>query len=146
MKHLLATIYLLLTCIYGYSQANSDTSKVIEDSFEIQPFEVKLKTKIIMIPETGKGKVFLRLHLNEKGKIMGYEIIRYQMDNSKNQTFSFEKNINSKNIKYPNYIRKKLKFFDEFIKKKVVITKISDKNIKADNIFNIPIYINKASK
>jgi len=145
MKNILISIFLILTCLLSYGQINSDTSKIVDDSFDVQPFEVKLLSKNILVRGKGKGKAVIRLHLNKMGEINGYDILSYQIENVKSQRFvlSYDKPLSE--IKYPPYIQENKKKFDDFIRSKIQISKITDKNVKENNIFIITISLNKKS-
>ena len=141
---ILSVIFLVIniTEIEVRGQAvNADSSKLITDSFEIPSFEIKKISKDLSISENGKGKATFRIHINKVGEISNYEILSFHFTTIKNKKYSFYQTFDTKNseLKYPQIIKSNEKYFKEYIKKKIIVKKVSEENIKEDNVYFVTV-------
>lgn len=120
---------------------NTDSSKIITDSFEISPFDIKKMSKNLSISEKGIGKATLRIHINRVGEIFNYEILSFHFTTNKNKKYSFYRSFNtqSSELRYPHIIKSNERYFKEYIKKKIIVKKVSEENIKEDNVYFVTV-------
>jgi hypothetical protein len=119
---------------------NADSSKLVTDSFEVFPFDVKILSKDLSIYGNGVGKAFLRLYINKQGEVFNFDVIKFKyIRGNKKYSFTFSDNNKSLKKKYPKIINSNLFRFQEYIKKNIVIKKVSENNIRNENIYIIPV-------
>jgi hypothetical protein len=104
------------------------------------PFAVKMLSKNLNINEEGTGKATLQLHIDKQGEILKYDILTFRFI-SKNTKYNFDVpySTTSSQIKYPSIIKSNEKCFREYIKNKIRVKKISENNMKEDNVYLITV-------
>lgn len=135
------TIYIILTLFNSLGQTPGDPKRIINDNFEKESIELILKTNVLTIPQTGKGKAFVRLHINNKGVVIKYKIVRCNVKGLDNISFFYE-DLSYKKPQYPFFLSKRLKYFDKFLKSQVSIHLTSNKKEFKEKVYTIPVKIN----